>query len=166
MKKSVVCLCLITVLAIWCSCLTRAEKIPVATTPPKDEIHPANVTVVDVSKEAKDVEKFITAGKVTIVDVFSEACPPCMQLSPLLNRLATRRHDLAVLKLDLGTLTANTDKGAVRAINWNSPHAAKYDIHSIPFLTIYGENGTKLSEGEEAFKTVISWMRDAGLVID
>ncbi len=166
MKKSVVYLFLITVLAVWCSCLTRAEKIPVSTTPPKDEIRPANVTVVDVSKEAKDVEKLITAGKVTIVDVFSEACPPCRQLSPLLNRLAARRHDLAILKLDLGTQLVKSEKGAVRVINWNSPHKEKYDIHSIPFLTIYGENGAKLSEGEEAFKTVIGWMRDAGLVID
>ncbi|MBI2944183.1 MAG: thioredoxin family protein [Candidatus Wallbacteria bacterium] len=113
------------------------------------------VTVVDVSSGDHDIDKLVKKGATTIVDIFSEACPPCRKLSPKLDQLAQKRKGLRILKLDIGTVETKEGRG----INWEAPFVKKYDIHSIPHLILYSKKAKKLSSGEEAWETVKGWLQ-------
>lgn len=98
--------------------------------------------------EEIDLAGFIPAGKMTIVDFYSEYCPPCRQISPKLAKLGGKRRDLAILKFDI-------NRKGVRGIDWGSPLARQYGIQSVPSFRIYDRRGELQAEGQPAFTLVV-----------
>ncbi|MCP4153611.1 MAG: thioredoxin family protein [bacterium] len=103
-----------------------------------------------------DVEDYIKEGKTTIVDFYSEFCPPCRKISPLLKRLDAKREDIVVIKLDL-------NRKGKRGIDWQSPLTQQYGIRSIPYFQIYDEEGELLHAGRNAAQEVYKLLREEGI---
>ena len=78
--------------------------------------------------------EFLVPGKYTIFDFTSEYCPPCRAYAEPLLALHQQRGDIAVVKVDI-------NRSEVHKIDWDSPVAKQYELHSIPHFRIYGPNG-------------------------
>ena len=74
-----------------------------------------------------DLAKHLVPGCVTMVDFYADWCGPCKQLSPTLEQLAKTDPEIALRKIDI--------------INWESPVAKQYEVHSIPRVEIYNRTG-------------------------
>jgi thiol-disulfide isomerase/thioredoxin len=105
-----------------------------------------------------ELNKLPVKGKITVVDFFSQYCPPCMKLAPLLEQLAQKRSDLAIKKVDI----QRPEKSG--GIDWQSPLAQQLGLRSIPHFMIFDERGKLSSQGQEAMKQVIGWLQEAGLL--
>lgn len=162
MKSNVIRLALVVALAFYATMVLHAEKVPVKAPEATPAEHPVNVTIIDASTDKQDIDKLVKQGSTNIIDVFSEACPPCRRLSPLLNKLAEKKPELQIVKLDIGVTTSGTKRG----INWGAPVIEQYGIRGIPYLMIYDEKGQKKSEGDPAFEEVVQWLKDAGIATE
>ncbi|HEY0368626.1 MAG TPA: thioredoxin family protein [Chthoniobacterales bacterium] len=91
-----------------------------------------------------DVSKHLVSGLVTIVDYYADWCGPCKQISPVLEQLAKSDPEIALRKVDI--------------VNWSSPVAQQYQIHSIPRIEVYNRAGklvgTATSSAEEVKRYV------------
>jgi thiol-disulfide isomerase/thioredoxin len=106
--------------------------------------------------EEVDVRDLLVPGKLNIVDFFSEYCPPCRMISPRLQKLAERRSDIAVIKLDI-------NRPGVSGIDWSSPLARQYRLESIPHFQLWDGSGKLLAEGDAAGNRVIVMLAQQGL---
>jgi thiol-disulfide isomerase/thioredoxin len=97
------------------------------------------------------LKDYLVTGKTTIFDFYSEYCPPCRALSPLLVQLHKARNDIAVVKVDI-------NRPGVVGIDWESPVAREFGLQSIPDLRVYKPDGTLQSEGDEARSLVEGWI--------
>lgn len=95
-----------------------------------------------------NVADYLVPGKTTIVDFYSEYCPPCRAIAPKLAKLHASRDDIAVVKVDI-------NRPGVRGIDWGSPVAHQYKLHSIPHFNIYGPDGKLQAEGDAAYDKVL-----------
>jgi thiol-disulfide isomerase/thioredoxin len=98
--------------------------------------------------EEIDIRIFVQADKTTIFDFYSEYCPPCRRISPLLKGLDTRREDIIVHKVDI-------NRPGIQGIDWGSPVARQYNIHSVPFFMIYDPSGNLTHQGDAAYNEVM-----------
>jgi LPXTG-motif cell wall-anchored protein len=84
---------------------------------------------------AVDLEAHLVAGKFVLFDFYADWCGPCRVLEPRLLDLAARHADrLALRKVDV--------------INWDSEVARQYRLSSIPYLVLYGPDGSRLAAGD------------------
>jgi thiol-disulfide isomerase/thioredoxin len=90
------------------------------------------------------------AGKTTIVDFYSEYCPPCVSIGPVLEKLVEGREDLAIVKVDI-------NRPGRQGIDWESPAAQQFKLRSIPHFQIYGPDGGLVAEGDQAVQMLIGW---------
>ena len=97
-----------------------------------------------------DIAQLAQKGKTTIVDFFSEYCPPCRQIAPLLKKLDDKREDIVVVKLDI-------NRKDHKGIDWRSPLAVQYGLQSIPFFVIFDATGEKIAEGQAATQQVFNF---------
>jgi len=105
-----------------------------------------------------ELKQLPTRGKITVVDFFSPYCPPCLRLAPLLEQLAQKRSDLMIKKV-------NIQRPEVSGrIDWKSPLAQQIQLHSIPHLMIFNQRGELETQGLEAMKQVIKWLKETGLL--
>ncbi|MCU0276513.1 MAG: thioredoxin family protein [Acidobacteria bacterium] len=95
-------------------------------------------------------------GKVNIVDFYSDYCPPCKKISPLLVKLGKKRPDLAVIQVDI-------NRKGVQGIDWASPLARQYNLSSIPHFQIYDGDGNLAKEGQEAYVQIILMLAQSGI---
>lgn len=102
------------------------------------------------------VAAHLRRGKTNIVDFYSEYCPPCRRISPLLAELGKKRPDLAVIKVDI-------NRKGVQGIDWSSPVARQFNLSSIPHFKIYDGEGRLLQEGQEAYAQVMNMLAQAGI---
>ncbi len=98
-----------------------------------------------------DLADYVVPGKTTIFDFSSEYCPPCRAISPKLDALHKSRADIAVVKIDI-------NRAGIKYIDWKSPVALQYGLQSVPNFKIYGADGKLLSEGQDAYETVLGWV--------
>ena len=105
-----------------------------------------------------DLNKLSVQGKITVVDVFSPFCPPCIQLAPLLEQLAQKRSDLAIKKVNIQRPEVSGK------IDWQSPLAQQLGLQSIPHFMIFNTQGKLEAQGDEARKQVLGWLQEAGLL--
>jgi hypothetical protein len=98
------------------------------------------------------LKDYFVTGKTTIFDFYSEYCPPCRALRPLLRKLHRQRDDIAVVKVDI-------NRPGVVGIDWTSPVAEEFGLHSIPHLEIYSPDGTLQSQGDKAQSLVMNWIK-------
>lgn len=103
--------------------------------------------------EKVDINNFVKKGKISIFDFYSEYCPPCRQIGPMLHTLDSQRDDIVVMKIDI-------NRPGVTGIDWGSPVIRQYGINSIPHFIIFEANGGKLVGGA-AYQKVIQLLQDA-----
>jgi thiol-disulfide isomerase/thioredoxin len=103
-----------------------------------------------------DIKEFIRTGQTTIFDFYSDYCPPCRRISPLLERLDSQRQDIVVYKVDI-------NRPGVRGIDWASPVTRQYNLRSIPHFKIYGSSGELKSEGQEAYSEIMRLLQGEGI---
>jgi thioredoxin-like negative regulator of GroEL len=103
-----------------------------------------------------DVNSLVVKGKTTLIDFHSPFCPPCVQMAPFLKKLATKRRDLAIKKV-------NINRPETRGIDWRSPLAQQYQIRQVPYFMIFNPQGQPVAQGREATETVGRWLQEAGL---
>src|SRR5665213_857619 len=93
---------------------------------------------------------YAVPGKTTIFDFYSEFCPPCRAIAPLVKKLHEARSDLAVVEVDI-------NRPGLKAIDWESPIAKEFQLDSIPHFKVFGPDGKLLAEGDDARTTVMGW---------
>jgi thiol-disulfide isomerase/thioredoxin len=103
-----------------------------------------------------NLEKRIVKGRTTIIDFYSEYCPPCKRIAPFLKKLEARREDIAVIRIDI-------NRTGVEGIDWDSPVAKQFRLKSIPHFIIISPWGKFICEGKEAYNYVIQQLRAEGL---
>ena len=107
--------------------------------------------------ETLDIKSLLVKGKTTVIDFTSPFCPPCVHLAPLMAKLAKKRPDLAIKKVDI-------NRKGVNGIDWRSPLAQQYQIRQVPYFMIFNPQGQPVAQGRGATDTVAGWLRDAGLM--
>lgn len=106
--------------------------------------------------EEIEIKNLVQEGKTTIFDFYSVYCGPCRRISPLLERLDRKRHDIVVIKIDI-------NRKGVRGIDWGSPVTRQYNIRSIPYFIIYDIRGRRTHEGKEAGRQVYQLLSQEGI---
>jgi len=104
-----------------------------------------------------DVKAQLRPGRTNIVDFFSKFCPPCMALSPLLDRLGEKRSDIQIVKVDV-------NRPGINGIDWSSPLVRQYRLESLPHFQIYDGRGKLLHEGDPAYKQIATWLKTEKLI--
>lgn len=104
-----------------------------------------------------NVKSLLVKGKTTVIDFYSPYCPPCMRLAPIMARLAEKRPDLALVKV-------NINRMEFVGIDWSSPLAQQYQIRQVPYFMIFSPQGQLLSQGKDGVGTVQRWLQEAGLM--
>jgi len=110
----------------------------------------------DTNRDLLAIENYLLKGKTNIVDFYSDYCPPCKKISPLLQKLGGKRPDLAILQVDI-------NRKGVKGIDWASPLARQYELSSIPHFKIYDGDGNLLKEGQEAWPEIFALLAAAGI---
>ena len=95
----------------------------------------------------------LVAGKVTIFDFFSKDCPPCMRLSPALEKLHARRDGIAVVEIDIDRAGPG-----IKRPDLASPVALQFNLKALPRIEIYGADGKLLAGGGLAMDIVLRWL--------
>ena len=104
--------------------------------------------VIEVSYgEEIEVTDYLVEGKTTIVDFFSEFCPPCVALAPKL-------HELAESSEDINLVMVNINRPDVEGIDFESPVARQFELSGIPHMQVYGPDGALEAEGNAAMDMV------------
>ncbi len=101
-----------------------------------------------------NIENYLVSGQITVFDFYSVHCPACESLSPVLEKLDKDRADITLVKVDV-------DRPGAWAIDWGSPVVRYYEIHSLPHVKIYDQDGHLMAEGDGAIQKVIDWSQDA-----
>ena len=107
--------------------------------------------------ETLEINSLIVKGKTTVIDFYSPFCPPCVRLAPLMAKLAKKRPDLAIKKV-------NINRAGVNGIDWRSPLAQQYQIRQVPYFMIFNPQGQPVAQGRGAVDTVGGWLKEAGLM--
>lgn len=105
-----------------------------------------------------DIEDYVQKGKITIFDFYSDYCPPCRRVAPLLKSLDNKRPDIKVLKIDV-------NRPGKRGIDWGSPVLSQYGIRGIPYFVVYDESGEQIASGRDATREVQRLLQEAGIAL-
>ncbi len=128
-----------------------AEAVPQAETvpPPPNADEPEIVLAHGAPIE---LAKHLVKGQINIIDFYSQYCGPCRQISPHLRRLDEQRDDLTVIKVDI-------NRPGVTGIDWGSPVARQFKLHSVPHFRVYDAQGRLLADGQPAYQMVIDYLQ-------
>jgi thiol-disulfide isomerase/thioredoxin len=102
---------------------------------------PAKPLHVSMGAEVK-LTDYLVDGKTVIFDFYSDYCGPCKAVAPRLEALHAKRADIVVVKVDI-------NRPGVKGIDWKSPVAVQYKLHSIPHFKVYGPNGKMRAEDSD-----------------
>ncbi len=87
-------------------------------------------------REKVDIQNHLVDGKYTIIDYYAKWCRGCQLLESNLKKLAKRRGDIAIRRVNI--------------VSWSSPAAREaireYKMGQIPYLRVYGKDGSLLGE--------------------
>lgn len=87
---------------------------------------------------------YLVPGKTVIFDFTSQYCGPCRAYDEPLHDLHAKRADLVVVKVDI-------NRPGIERIDWQSPVAQQFDLHSIPHFKVYSPRGKLLAEDKIVF---------------
>ncbi len=108
--------------------------------------------------EEVDIETLVHEGKTTIFDFYSDYCPPCRKISPLLKELDEKRENIVVVKIDI-------NRKGVSRIDFGSPVARQYNLQYVPYFIIYDASGSRTHEGDKAGRQVVQLLYQEGIQI-
>ena len=74
-----------------------------------------------------DINQHLALGNVTVIEFYADWCGPCRRLSPSLEQMASSDPEIALRKIDI--------------VNWRTPVAQQFNVHSIPQVNIYNRAG-------------------------
>ena len=94
--------------------------------------------------ETVNLADYVVPGKTTVFDFTSKYCGPCQAYNEPLHDLHARRADVAVVKVDI-------NRPDVNGIDWQSPVARQFNLHSIPHFKVYGPDGKLRAEDKIVF---------------
>lgn len=129
-----------------------AAPAPTPTPTPTPDIAVANA---DHPGEQLDVTAVLPPDRLVLVEYYSAHCPPCVQIKPLLEKLAVARPDITIRKIDI-------DRRGSGGIDFDSPLCEQYKITRVPLFLIY-DHGKFTLRGDQAREQVIKWMEEAGI---
>jgi len=122
--------------------------------------HPAAAQVQDGNPgrggEALEIKSLLSRDRTTAIDFFSPYCYPCVQMVPVLEKLAARMPEVTFIRL-------NINRPEVKGIDWKSPLVQQYRIRSVPYFMIFNSQGKLVSEGTAARQMIQGWLQNAGL---
>ncbi|MGQ9920691.1 MAG: TlpA family protein disulfide reductase [Desulfobacca sp.] len=98
-----------------------------------------------------DIKKFVKPGQTTIIDMYSQYCPPCEKIAPILAAVAAKRPKTQVVKLDINRPNV---KGS---IDFDSPLAKQQGLNFVPYILIFDEQGQLQYKGQEAINKILEW---------
>lgn len=107
--------------------------------PSDDDIAPtASGDVLTIVKDGAEVDLAanLVPGKYTIYDFYADWCPPCRALDVELRAMASRHENLAIRRIDI--------------VDWTTPVAKQHGFQSLPFIVLFGPDGTEISRGDRA----------------
>lgn len=107
--------------------------------------------------EALDLRAHLSKDRTTLVEFYSDQCPPCREMLRVMEYLAGQRRDLAVRRVDI-------DRRGHSGIDFDSPLAEQYAIEAVPAFRIYTPDGRMTAQGKAAKDQVRQWYSDAQLV--
>lgn len=132
------------------SAATSSSKAPSDTQPGAKPAKPLHVSYGQPIK----VADYLTPGKTIVFDFYSDFCPPCVRVAPVLEKLHAKRADIVVVKVDI-------NRPGIKGIDWQSPVAKQFGLRSIPHFKVYGPNGKLLAEdslnSSKAREMVMGW---------
>jgi len=131
---------------------SRSSSAATAKAPPAEpapEQTAAAATVPDGISHGEeiDLKDYLVGGQTTVFDFFSQYCPPCRQIAPLLEHLDRNRSDVTVVKVDI-------NRPDVTGIDWQSPVARQFELYSVPHFKVYAPDGTLQAEGPAGYALV------------
>jgi thiol-disulfide isomerase/thioredoxin len=109
---------------------------------------------ISLGGQTFNLADYLVPGKTTIFDFYSQFCPPCRAIAPLVKKLHEVRPDLAVVEVDI-------NRPGLKAIDWESPVAKEFQLDSIPHFKVFGPDGKLLAEGDDARTMVMGWLQNS-----
>lgn len=104
-----------------------------------------------------NLEEMIVTGETNIVDLYSDYCPPCVQIAPYLKKLDAMREDIVIVKIDI-------NRSGVTGIDWQSPVARQFKLNSVPHFIVVSPSGKIKFQGKKAYQFVLNILREEGLI--
>jgi thiol-disulfide isomerase/thioredoxin len=142
MKKTL--LVLLTCLAVGCG---QPSAKPQAATPAGPDLKIANQSAPG---ERMELTSCLVPGKTTLIEFYSDSCPPCHEMARVLDNLAQHKPELAVRRLSI-------DRRGSAGIDWDSPLAEQYHVDVVPAFRVYGPTGKLTADGSAAKDLVREW---------
>jgi len=94
-----------------------------------------------------DADSVACAGKITIVDLSSDYCAPCVSLAMYLIKISKSYPARYAIR------RVNINRPGFVGIDLQSPVAREYKLAAVPWIAVY-DNKVKIAEGEAAIKWV------------
>jgi thiol-disulfide isomerase/thioredoxin len=95
--------------------------------------------------EKVNLHDLTQTGKYTIIEFYSLFSPDCLDMEPKLEKLARAREDMAIRRLNI-----DRDERERRKIDYESPLARQFQIHSVPEFKLFDQDEKLIAEGEQA----------------
>ena len=131
----------------------QSEREPEQAAPEIGELHCANQ---DNPGEIIDLPNLIKNGKTNIIVFQSPHDSSCQQILPTLEKLAVKQTDFNIC-------VVNIDRKSSIDIDYGSPVAQQFDIHTVPKYRLYDYRGKFISTDDDAKQKVRVWIRQAYL---
>jgi thiol-disulfide isomerase/thioredoxin len=90
------------------------------------------VNVVRGGGAVVDLRRYLSAGKVVVVDFYADWCGPCRQMSPLLERMVESDPNLMLVKVDI--------------VDWGTPVTQQFEIGFVPNVRVFNRKGKAVGE--------------------
>ena len=143
----------LTLIACTSNSSNADEAAPEASAAQQEQAADTDKPIRIAQGQRTEIADYLAEGQITVFDFMSDYCPPCVQIAPWLDRLHEERDDIQVVKVDV-------NRPGKEGIDWTSPVLQQYGIRSIPHFKIYGADGELMDEGQPAYETIVSWLRE------
>jgi hypothetical protein len=94
-----------------------------------------------------DIESVVCPGKITIVDLSSDYCAPCVQIAMYLIKISKAHPERYAIR------RVNINRPGFSGIDLQSPVSRQFRLEGVPRLLVF-DNKVKVADGDAALKWV------------